>query len=79
MKKIAYVTVKCKDKTNEELIKFIEDNLVDIEIEKVENGEALIRWPLNEQEGIHEIEETLYYVLENNEIGDYNYYVPNED
>lgn len=79
MKKIAYVTVKCKDKTNEELIKFIEDNLVDIEIEKVENGEALIRWPLNEQEGVHEIEETLYYVLENNEIGDYNYYVPNED
>ena len=79
MKKIAYVTIKCKDKTNEELIKFIEDNLVDIEIEKVENGEALIRWPLNEQEGIHEIEETLYYVLENNEIGDYSYYVPNED
>jgi len=79
MKKIAYVTIKCKDKTNEELIKFIEDNLVDIEIEKVENGEALIRWPLNEQEGIHEIEETLYYVLENNEIGDYSYYVPDED
>jgi len=79
MRKIAYVTIKCKDKTNEELIKFIEDNLVDIEIEKVENGEALIRWPLNEQEGIHEIEETLYYVLENNEIGDYSYYVPDED
>lgn len=79
MKKIAYVTIKCKDKTNEELIKFIEDNLVDIEIEKVKNGEALIRWPLNEQEGIHEIEETLYYVLENNEIGDYSYYVPDED
>lgn len=79
MRKIAYVTIKCKDKTNEELIKFIEDNLVDIEIEKVENGEALIRWPLNEQEGIHEIEETLYYVLENNKIGDYSHYVPDEN
>ena len=79
MRKIAYVTIKCKDKTNEELIKFIEDNLVDIEIKKVENGEALIRWPLNEQEGIHEIEETLYYVLENNKIGDYSHYTPDEN
>lgn len=79
MRKIAYVTIKCKDKTNEELIKFIEDNLVDIEIKKVENGEALIGWPLNEQEGIHEIEETLYYVLENNKIGDYSHYVPDEN
>ena len=79
MRKLAYVTIKCKDKTNEELIKFIEDNLIDIEIEKVENGEALIGWPLNEQEGIHEIEETLYYVLEKNKIGDYSHYVPDEN
>lgn len=79
MKKIAYVTIKCKNKTKEELINFIKDNLTDIEIKKVENGEALIRWPLNEQEGIHEIEETLYYVLENNKIGDYSHYIPDED
>ena len=79
MKKFAHVIIKCKDKTNEELIKFIEDNLVDIEIKKVENGEALIKWPLNEQEGVHEIEETLYYVLENNKIGDYSHYVPDEN
>lgn len=79
MRKIAYVTIKCKNKTKEELINFIKDNLTDIEIKKVENGEALIRWPLNEQEGIHEIEETLYYVLENNKIGDYSHYIPDED
>lgn len=79
MKKIAYVTIKCKNKTKEELINFIKDNLTDIEIKKVENGEALIRWPLNEQEGIHEIEETLYYVLENNKIGNYSHYIPDED
>lgn len=78
MRKIAYVTIKCKNKTKEELINFIKDNLIDIEIKKVENGEALIRWPLNEQEGIHEIEETLYYVLENNKIGDYSHYIPDE-
>ena len=79
MKKFAHVIIKCKDKTKEELIKFIEDNLVDIEIKKVKNGEALIKWPLNEQEGIHEIEETLYYVLENNKIGDYSHYTPDEN
>lgn len=78
MRKIAYVTIKCRNKTKEELINFIKDNLLDIEIKKVENGEALIRWPLNEQEGIHEIEETLYYVLENNTIGDYSHYVLHE-
>lgn len=77
MKKFAYVTISCK-MTKEKLLNFIEDNLINIEIKKVKDGEALIKWPLNEQDGIHQIEETLYYLLEEKRIGTYDCYIPNE-
>lgn len=79
MSKFAYVTIKMKEKmTNEEIRKFIEDNLIEILIEKVENNEVVLKWRLNEQEGVHAIEETMYYILDDNEIGDYSHYIPEE-
>lgn len=74
MDKFAYVTIKMKkEMTNEEIQEFIEDNLVDIVIEKIENNEVVLKWKLNEQEGVHGIEETMYYILQDNELGDYSH------
>lgn len=72
--KLAYVNIKFKDDmTESEIRQFIKDNLVDIQIVEIDKNKVKIEWGLSEQEGVHGIEETMYYLLNDNELGEYNY------
>ena len=77
--KLAYVNIEFKeDMTESEIRQFIEDNLVDIKVVEVGKNKVKIEWGLSEQEDVHGIEETMYYILEDNELGEYSYFLPSE-
>lgn len=70
---IYLVKVKLVDKDMNAL-RFINERLRDIEVTKAENNYIEFKWDMCEEDGgPHEIEEVMYYTLENNSLGTYDY------
>lgn len=67
------VTMKDNNLTSNEIKAFIESELDGVDILRVEANKVILSWPVDEYEGSHEIEEALYYVLDDEEIGTYKY------
>lgn len=67
------VIMKNENLTANEVKSFIEDELEDVEIIHIEANVVILSWEVDEDEGSHEIEEALYYVLDDEEIGTYKY------
>ena len=80
MTRFAYVTIKLNEKmTDDEVRAFINESLINISIESVGDNQAVIRWDLlSEQDEIYDIEETMFYILKDGEVGDYSYTVHEE-
>lgn len=80
MNTFAKIIIEMKQKQSDKEIKdFIENNLDmnDIKIDRIGNNEVQLQWKINSQDGIHGIEETLYYLLEDCQLGTFRY--PYED
>jgi|GEM_PF-3809838 len=76
-KDVAYISIKLNEKMSEKKMKkFVEENMVDIEIVGVKEDEIKIKWELDKDKGISEIDEFMYHLLDNKELGCYNYYSP---
>lgn len=69
------VTIKMSDKslTNKQVSQFINEELMDVEITSINDCVVTLCWPIGETEGPHEIEEALYYVLDDGDLGTYSY------
>lgn len=61
---------------NEEITDFINEALDDVAIIKVEGSQVVLSWDLGEQDDLHDIDEDLYYVLENEQLGKHISFIP---
>lgn len=69
------ITMNDNSLTNNQIREIIEEKLTDINIVNIENNVATLLWSVNE--GPNEIEEALYYVLDDKKLGNYVYSLSN--
>lgn len=70
MSKLLYeVNIKFKKMGEEQITKFINDSLKGVFLSSVDNDNVTLIWELPITEGIHEIEEVLYYLVDDANLG----------
>lgn len=71
---VVKITFADKNIKENDVLNFINEKLDDIEVVNIKNNYVEIKWDMCAEEGgPHEIEETLYYILEDDTLGTYDY------